>query len=140
MSNTHTPDGITIHAPVSNAFSRILTPEAMAFVGALSRQFDDRRRELMARRETVQADIDAAVEVVRSEGRGLYGLINNATHSVDVDIMSITEQILDDHRGFFPGFFDGRQRLLQGAARGDDRSRDQRTARSDDGNARRPQR
>jgi malate synthase len=59
MSNTHTPDGITIHAPVSNAFSRILTPEAMAFVGALSRQFDDRRRELMARRETVQADIDA---------------------------------------------------------------------------------
>jgi malate synthase len=59
MSNTHTPDGIRIDAPVTDAFSRILTPEALAFVGDLARRFDDRRRELMARRETVQADIDA---------------------------------------------------------------------------------
>jgi malate synthase len=59
MSNTHTPDGIRIDAPVTDAFSRILTPEALAFVGDLARRFDDRRRELMARRETVQAGIDA---------------------------------------------------------------------------------
>jgi malate synthase len=61
MSNTHTPDGIRINAPVTDAFSRILTPEALAFVGDLARRFDDRRRELMARRETVQAGIDAGV-------------------------------------------------------------------------------
>jgi malate synthase len=61
MSNTHTPDGIRIDAPVTDAFSRILTPEALAFVGDLARRFDDRRRELMARRETVQAALTPGV-------------------------------------------------------------------------------
>lgn len=59
MSNTPLTDGITINAPVSDAFSRILTPDALAFVRTLARRFDGRRRELMARREAVQADIDA---------------------------------------------------------------------------------
>ncbi|BBO67836.1 malate synthase [Desulfosarcina alkanivorans] len=59
MSTTPLTDGITINAPVSDAFSRILTPDALAFVGTLARRFDDRRRELMNRRENVQAEIDA---------------------------------------------------------------------------------
>ncbi len=59
MSNTRMPDGITINAPVTNAHSRILTPEALSFVQTLSRRFETRRRELLARREKVQADIDA---------------------------------------------------------------------------------
>jgi malate synthase len=59
MSNTPMTDGVTIDAPISDAFSRILTPEALAFVRTLARRFDDRRRELMTRREVVQAGIDA---------------------------------------------------------------------------------
>ena len=59
MSNTHISDGITINAPVTDAISRILTPEALAFVRTLARRLEERRRELMARRENVQADIDA---------------------------------------------------------------------------------
>ncbi len=59
MSDIRTPDGMSIAAPFSDAFADILTPEALRFVGDLSRQFEGRRRELMARREAVQADIDA---------------------------------------------------------------------------------
>ena len=59
MSDIRTPEGLTIAAPVSDAFAEILTPEALTFVGQLSRQFDDRRRELITRRQAVQADIDA---------------------------------------------------------------------------------
>ena len=59
MSNTTTPDGITINAPVTDAYANILTPEALAFVQTLSRRFETRRRELMARRQKIQADIDA---------------------------------------------------------------------------------
>jgi len=59
MSNTHIPDGVTINAPVTDAFGSILTPEALSFVRTLARRFDTRRRELITRRETVQADIDA---------------------------------------------------------------------------------
>ncbi|MGB8425762.1 MAG: malate synthase A [Desulfobacterales bacterium] len=58
--NTHTSvDGIEVTGPVSPEFSRILTPEALAFVGGLARRFDTRRKELLARRQEVQAGIDA---------------------------------------------------------------------------------
>jgi malate synthase len=59
MSEIRTPEGMTIAAPVSGAFADILTPEALAFVGALSRRFDGRRKDLMAHRQTVQTNIDA---------------------------------------------------------------------------------
>jgi malate synthase len=59
MSNIPHPGWHRINAPVTDAFSRILTPDALTFVRTLARRFDDRRRELMARREKVQADIDA---------------------------------------------------------------------------------
>ena len=59
MSIVNDTNDITIGAPVNDAFADILTPEALAFVGMLARRFEPRRRELMARREQVQADIDA---------------------------------------------------------------------------------
>lgn len=59
MNDRHTIDGVTIHAPMNKAFETILTPEALTFLGMLAREFDSRRKELMARRKTVQATIDA---------------------------------------------------------------------------------
>ena len=59
MSNTPIAEGIVIKAPVTDVHAGILTPEALAFVQSLAQRFEPRRRELMARRERVQADIDA---------------------------------------------------------------------------------
>ena len=59
MQNSLPADAVTVDAPVDDAFARILTPEALGLVQMLSRRFETRRRELMARRETVQARIDA---------------------------------------------------------------------------------
>jgi len=41
---------------------------------------------------TIQSEIDAAVELVRAEGRGLYGLINNAGVSVMGPLIEIPEE------------------------------------------------
>ena len=40
---------------------------------------------------TVQEEIDAAVEAIRNEGRGLYGLVNNAGVSVSGPLIEIDE-------------------------------------------------
>ena len=58
MTNT-LPAGIEIKAPVSAEFAEILTPEALAFVAKLCRTFQPRRRELLAKRVTRQAEFDA---------------------------------------------------------------------------------
>jgi len=50
---------LAINAPVSGEFAEILTPEAVAFVAELERNFGPRRRELLDRRVRRQADIDA---------------------------------------------------------------------------------
>lgn len=42
----------------------------------------------------VQEDIDAAVEFVRSEGRGLYGLVNNAGVGVIAPLIEVDEEDL----------------------------------------------
>ncbi len=52
-------DGLEVQAPVSAAFSEVLTPEALGFLAALARAFEPRRRELLARREHVKAKLDA---------------------------------------------------------------------------------
>jgi len=49
---------LSITAPVSADFETILTPAALDFVADLSARFDQRRQELLARRQSVQADID----------------------------------------------------------------------------------
>jgi malate synthase len=51
--------GIEIQAPVTHEFAEILTPDAMNFVATLSRAFEGRREELLARRVQRQAEIDA---------------------------------------------------------------------------------
>ncbi len=58
MSTHPSGSGIDIKAPVSGAFKEILTPAALDFVAALSREFENRRQELLERRKKVQADID----------------------------------------------------------------------------------
>ena len=56
---THLPDGIQVTASVSPEFAAILTPQALAFVAALQREFNTRRLELLQKREQRQAEIDA---------------------------------------------------------------------------------
>ena len=51
--------GVIIGAPVPAAYARILSPEALAFVAGLARQFEPRRRELLGRRAERQRDFDA---------------------------------------------------------------------------------
>ena len=51
--------GIEILAPVTADFAQIITPEAIAFIAKLHRALDSRRHELLARRKTRQAELDA---------------------------------------------------------------------------------
>src|SRR5258708_32177189 len=46
-------------APVHPQWESILTPEALAFLAALHRQFNPRREELLARREARKQRLDA---------------------------------------------------------------------------------
>jgi malate synthase len=50
---------VDIQGPIKPGFERVLTPEALALVATLHRQFDARRRELLARRAKVQEQLDA---------------------------------------------------------------------------------
>jgi len=56
---TSFPGGVEIRGQVTPEFSQILTPEAVAFVAKLHRQFDARRQELLARRALRQKEFDA---------------------------------------------------------------------------------
>jgi malate synthase len=58
MANAIDIDGIKVSGSVTEDFSKILTPEALSFVGTLAREFDSRRKALLERRMTVQAEID----------------------------------------------------------------------------------
>jgi malate synthase len=59
QAQTHYAEGIEINAPITPEFAEILTPEAMNLVAKLSRAFEGRREELLARRAQRQAEIDA---------------------------------------------------------------------------------
>jgi malate synthase len=50
---------LQITAPVSSAYAEILTPEAQRFVASLAAQFDARRKDLLARRQVRQGELDA---------------------------------------------------------------------------------
>src|SRR5258708_26020636 len=52
-------EGVEITGTVTPAYGEILTPEAVTFVAKLSRAFEGRRQELLQRRVTRQAEIDA---------------------------------------------------------------------------------
>ncbi len=59
MSTTTLPEGVQISAEVTPEFAEILTPEALALVAALHREFEPRRRELLAAREERAKRLDA---------------------------------------------------------------------------------
>ena len=53
------PRGVELAGPVTPACERVLTPEALAFLAALQREFGGEREALLARRVERQARIDA---------------------------------------------------------------------------------
>ena len=59
MEATLKVNGIEVLGPVTDTFKQILTPEALKFVGALAREFEPRRKNLLERRKAVQKDIDS---------------------------------------------------------------------------------
>ncbi len=59
MSTPSYGPGIEIRGRITPEYAEILTPEAVAFVAKLQRAFGPRRDELLARRATRQAELDA---------------------------------------------------------------------------------
>jgi malate synthase len=53
------PPNTELHATTSDRYNTVLTPEALAFAVALQREFNPRRKELLAARITRQKAIDA---------------------------------------------------------------------------------
>jgi malate synthase len=58
MSNL-LPKAVSVEGALTPAFAEILTPEALAFVAALHREFEARRQELLAARAARQREFDA---------------------------------------------------------------------------------
>ncbi len=56
---TTLPQGVEIHATTADKYAPLLTPEALAFAVALQREFNPRRKELLAAREARQLRLDA---------------------------------------------------------------------------------
>jgi malate synthase len=56
---TGLPAGVEITGRMAPEYAQILTPEALAFVASLHRQFEGPRQELLARRELRQREFDA---------------------------------------------------------------------------------
>ena len=57
--STPLPQGVSISGHITPEFAQILTPEALAFIAKLHRQFDTRRQDLLARRAARQKEFDA---------------------------------------------------------------------------------
>jgi malate synthase len=53
------PPGLTLRADIAPPHADILTPQALAFVAKLHRQFEGRREELLAKRAARQREFDA---------------------------------------------------------------------------------
>jgi malate synthase len=59
MNRSTSSQDVEVLAPVTPEYSEILTPEALGFVAEFARQFETRRRELMARRAARQVEFDS---------------------------------------------------------------------------------
>jgi malate synthase len=59
MKREDIPQGVEIKGRITPEYETILTPAALEFLAQLHRSFDDRRRELLARRVDRQREIDA---------------------------------------------------------------------------------
>ncbi len=53
------PQGVEMRGAITPEFAEILTPEAVAFVTQLCREFEARRQQLLLRRSARQAELDA---------------------------------------------------------------------------------
>ncbi len=58
-ANFALPPGLTLRADIAPRHADVLTPQALAFVAKLHRQFDGRREELLAKRAARQREFDA---------------------------------------------------------------------------------
>ncbi|HEV7867396.1 MAG TPA: malate synthase A [Chthoniobacteraceae bacterium] len=58
-TQTHLPDGVQILGQLRSTYSDVCSAPALAFVGKLARMFEQRRRELLARRAERQAEFDS---------------------------------------------------------------------------------
>jgi malate synthase len=52
------PSGVEVTGPMRERFEEILTPDALAFLAELHRQFEPRRRDLLARRKEREAALE----------------------------------------------------------------------------------
>ena len=57
-SRSPLPSGVEVLGEITPAFSEILTPEALAFVAKLQRQFGTRRKQCLERRQERQRRLD----------------------------------------------------------------------------------
>jgi malate synthase len=57
------PDGVEITGEAQPRFDEVLSEEALEFLAALHRQFDARRRELLAQRHRRQSELDAGADL-----------------------------------------------------------------------------
>jgi malate synthase len=53
------PDGVEIRGPITAGYAEILTPQALEFVAMLSREFEQRRKDLLSGRAEVQQGLFA---------------------------------------------------------------------------------
>ena len=59
MNATLKADGVEVYGTVPAEFAKILTPEALQFVGGLARKYEARRRDLLKERQKRQLEIDS---------------------------------------------------------------------------------
>src|SRR4029078_6240016 len=57
-SSSPLPSGVEVLGEITPAFSEILTPEALAFVAKLQRQFGSRRKQCLAQRQQPEKRLD----------------------------------------------------------------------------------
>ena len=61
MTELTLPQGVNVQGELSEGFEAVLTEDALAFLAALHRRFNARRRELLARRDVRQVEFDAGI-------------------------------------------------------------------------------
>jgi malate synthase len=59
MAQITLPQGVELKGPIQPGYERVVTPEAIAFLVELERKFGAERQRLLARRQEVQARLDA---------------------------------------------------------------------------------
>ena len=61
--NSGLPEGVAITGPLLERFDEVLSPDALAFIARLQREFGGRRKELLERRKKRQAELDSGASL-----------------------------------------------------------------------------